>query len=173
MNNQENNDTRQESQEISQEKINESGQQQQPAVDWQEQYMRLAADFQNYKRRIEKEKEQWVSMARVDVLGKMIAVVDDFDRALAQSPEGNALLVSSLEGFGIIRKSLGKLLESYGVVPMTEYGVFDPEKHEALAHVPSLNHEAGHIVDVVEQGYMVHNTVLRPARVTVAQEHAA
>lgn len=133
-------------------------------------YARLGSDFENYKRRIEKEKSSWMQSAQSAILTDLLTVADDFERALQagkqNQQESSAAL---LAGFDLIEKGLQKLLAKYGVVPMKDYQTFDPEKHEALMHVDSPDHASGDIVQVLQKGFMHKDTVLRPAKVSVAK----
>ena len=136
--------------------------------DVKDKYARLGSDFENYKRRIEKEKISWMNVAQTAILTDILAIIDDFDRAL-EAGKKEEHSSSMLTGFELIDKALYKMLEKYGVVPMKEYHAFDPEKHEALMHVESPEHKSGDIVHVLQKGFMIHNSVLRPAKVSVAK----
>lgn len=127
----------------------------------------LTADFENFRRRTEKDRAQWMQIAQSEVLKKLIAIADDFDRAfrdLNVQEQSNQLL-----GFELIHKALKKLLTSYGVEEMLDTTTFDPEKHEAIMHVPDTGKEPGTIIDVLQKGYLHKGSVLRPAHVSVAQ----
>jgi len=137
--------------------------------EWQEKYMRLSADLENFKRRTEKEQQLWREMAQADILLKLLTIVDNFDRAMEhksqQSPEE---LKSWAEGIAMIYGSFGEFLKSVGVQEVP-YDVFDPSYHDALMQVDSDTHESGAIVTVLEKGYMLGDRVLRPAKVSVAK----
>ena len=133
-------------------------------------YARLGSDFENYKRRIDKEKSSWMQSAQSAILTDLLAVVDDFDRALQAGKQNQQeSSVSLLSGFDLIEKGLQKLLAKYGVTPMKDYQSFDPEKHEALMHIDSPDHASGDIVQVLQKGFMFKDMVLRPAKVSVAK----
>lgn len=131
----------------------------------------LAADFENYKKRVERDRIAWTQSARAELLRDLLPVIDDFDRALSEyhKKEPVAYQESWIAGFELIRKAFDKFLHTYGVTAIDQMVTFDPELHEALAHVESATHESGQIVDVVQKGYMLNGTVLRVARVTVAK----
>ncbi len=135
-----------------------------------EKLTRLGADFDNFKRRTEKDRLHWISSGQQLILKDIITIVDDFERAL--SPASNQAhkveLNVWLSGFDMIHKSLVKLLSKYGVTVMPDVDQFDPEKHEALMSVAS-DKAPGTIMQVLEKGYMLHDKVLRPAKVSVAQ----
>lgn len=139
---------------------------QQEAAMWKDQYARISADFDNYKKRMDREQVQWMQTAQTMVIKDLLTVVDNFERALSQKTEDTASLYIGIE---MIYKSVLNILAKYGVKEFAEYNEFDPEKHEALMHAESANHESGQIVQVLEKGFMIKDKVLRPAKVTVAQ----
>jgi molecular chaperone GrpE len=138
---------------------------------WKDQFLRAKADFENFKRRIEKEKEQWYQTAQAVLLLDLLPVIDNFDRALEekQKEEYSPELKAWLEGFELIRKSLHKLLSKYDIKEIKIKAEFDPHLHEAVAQVISPEHKTGQIVEVIEKGYTLKDTVLRPAKVTIAR----
>lgn len=132
---------------------------------------RLQADFENYKRRQEKERAAWFTSAQSMVLLDLLAIVDDFERAMSEAQKNsgnNPELTNWLMGFVLIEKSLSKVLAKFGVTVMTDFTTFDPEKHEAIMQVDSEK-TSGSIVDVLQKGYLFKDTVLRPAKVSVAK----
>jgi molecular chaperone GrpE len=132
----------------------------------QERASYLAADLENVRRRLDKERQHLVDAAQMTLLRDLLEIVDNFDRAFADlqhRPE----LAPYIAGFELIYKSLQKFLARYGVHEMTTLTVFNPEFHEAVIHVDEPNVEPGHIVTVLQKGYLYHNQVLRPARVSV------
>jgi molecular chaperone GrpE len=140
------------------------------SAQWKEQYLRARADFENYTKRVEKERSNLVLFAQTQVLLDLIAVVDDFDRALAEEHKDVAEdVVAWRAGIEMIRASLGKVLETYGVKPMTDYAFFNPELHEAISQLVVEGKASGAIVHVAQKGYVRNGVVLRPAKVVVAQ----
>lgn len=137
---------------------------------WKEQYMRGRADLDNFSKRVEKERGTTVLFAQAQVLLDLITVIDDFDRALDEE-EKNATAESSAWRVGIvmIRASLDKILETYGVKPLTDYLVFNPEVHEAISQLPVEGKQSGEIVHIAQKGYVRNGVVLRVAKVVVAQ----
>lgn len=135
-----------------------------------EKLTRLGADFDNFKRRTEKDRVHWIGSGQQLILKDIITIVDDFERAVSQvsNQAGNPELKVWFSGFDMIHKSLVKLLSKYGVTVMPDADQFDPEKHEALMSVAS-DKAPGTIMQVLEKGYMLHDKVLRPAKVSVAQ----
>jgi len=139
---------------------------QQEVIEWKDKYTRVFADFENYKKRMNREQIQWMQTAQTMVIKDLLTVVDNFERALSQKTEENAAVYVGIE---MIYKSVVQLLTKYGVKEFTEYKEFDPEFHEALMHKESPDHESGQVVEVLEKGFMIKDKVLRPAKVTVAQ----
>lgn len=133
--------------------------------------VRSAADFENFKKRQEKERAQWVNTAQASVFNDLLPIVNDFERALTESQKQATTpeLKAWLAGFELIRKALYKLLHQYEVEEITDFSVFKPELHEALMRVSSSGHESGEVVSVLEKGFTLRGNVLRPAKVSVAE----
>jgi molecular chaperone GrpE len=137
---------------------------------WTDKYLSLSADFQNYKKRVDIERIEWSNTAQSKVIVDILAIIDNFERALDQErTRENAEGVAWLAGFEMIYQSLEKLLHKFGVKEITDFSVFNPQYHEALLQVESPDHEAGQIVKVMQKGYTMHDKVIRPAIVSVAQ----
>lgn len=136
--------------------------------DYKELLLRTNADFQNFKRRVERERAEWTSLMQANVLEKFLPFVQDLERAVqvAQPIQGQELL---LEGFQLILKNLKKTLTDMGVTEIETTGEFNPEFHEALMHVESPDHASGHIVQELSKGYCHKGKVLKHARVSVAK----
>jgi molecular chaperone GrpE len=130
---------------------------------------RERAEFQNFRRRTSEERERELGLAGEDLIRKVLALADDFDRAIAGRPE--ALAADSwADGVAAIDRKLRALLESEGVSPIeaSPGEAFDPRRHEAIANIPSAAHPEGTIVDEVRRGYRLRDRVIRPALVAVA-----
>jgi molecular chaperone GrpE len=129
---------------------------------------RTAADFANFKRRTSEDRERELGLASEFLLRKLIAVADDFDRALeAMPPELKG--VGWIDGIVLVDRKLRALLESEGVTIIEAVGrSFDPREHEAIASVPGTGKPDGEIVAEIQRGYRVRDRVLRPALVAVA-----
>lgn len=132
--------------------------------EWKDRCLRTTADFENYKKRAEKERSLWITSAQSSILSDLLSIVDDFDRAFSLSQENQ-----SLTGFSLIHKELHKFLEKHGVTEIKEVKQFDPHLHEAIMNAESADHESGAIVQVLQKGYMFKGQVLRPAKVSVAK----
>ena len=136
-----------------------------------EQLMRLTADFQNYKKRVEKDQTLWIDRSKADLLFGILSIVDNFDRAFAEfeKNEQKESFGQWMEGFILIHKSLHEFLERHQVVPIEQMGTFDPHLHEAIAQVENSDFVSGDIVQVMQKGFMYKGTVLRTAKVSVAK----
>ncbi len=138
------------------------------AADAKASWQRSAADFANYKRRTEQEREAMLGLANESLLRKVVAVVDDFDRALEAMPKELAHL-GWIEGIWIIERKLRALLESEGVTPIEAVGQpFDPREHEAIVHQETTSAPDGTVIAEVQRGYRLRDRVLRPSQVVVA-----
>jgi molecular chaperone GrpE len=140
--------------------------------DWHNRYMLLHADFENFKKRTNKEFETVRTQEQMAIFEGIVSLVDDFDRALASSKEdkNNEDCSKLIDGLSLIRKSLEKVLADYGIEPMNNYVQFNPSYHEALVQVDGgAEHATGSIVSVLQPGYLMHGKVLRVAKVSVAQ----
>ena len=134
---------------------------------------RTAADFANYRRRTAEDRERELGLASESLLRKVLAVADDFDRALDAMPD-ELKAVSWIEGIVLLDRKLRQLLESEGVTPIEAIGrPFDPREHEAIASVPAPGRPDGEVVAEIQRGYRVRDRVLRPAMVAVAGGGAA
>jgi molecular chaperone GrpE len=131
--------------------------------EWKDRCLLTAADFENFKRRSEKERISWITNTQATILADVIGLVDDFERAFAQPAD------TSREGFELIYKSLQKILNKYGVQEIKEITEFDPNLHEAIMQVESADHQSGQIVQVLQKGYRFKEQILRPAKVSVAK----
>lgn len=128
---------------------------------WKDQCKRISADFENFKKRTEKEQVRWAEMAKESMLLELVSFVDTFEIALSQQ-SGDKV------GVEMIYQALMKLLAKHDVVAMASTVDFDPDFHEAIMQVPSDKHTSGQIVDVLSKGFMLKDRVLRPAKVSVA-----
>ena len=134
---------------------------------------RTAADFANFKRRTAEDRERELGLASESLLRKLLAVADDFDRALDHMP-AEFKGAGWIEGIVLLDRKLRALLESEGVTPIEAIGrPFDPREHEAVASVPATGRPDGEVVDEIQRGYRVRDRVLRPALVAVAGGGAA
>jgi len=130
-------------------------------------YLRALADFENYRRRVERERENTAKRDKRELLLVLLDLADNFERALAHindSPE------SVVAGLHTIQRRLASILKAQGVTPFESVGQsFDPGVHEAVGTVQSDEQEAGTVLDELSRGYHWGDEVLRPARVRVVQ----
>ncbi len=138
--------------------------------DMNDKFLRLYAEFDNFRRRTNKERIDLISTARAGVIKEMIPVLDDFDRALANNETSDDIKAVK-EGFTLVASKFRGILESKGLKPMKAKGeTFDSEFHEAIANVPApTKHLKGKVVDDVEKGYLLNDKVVRFAKVVVGQ----
>lgn len=128
-------------------------------------YMRLMADFQNFKRRTEKEKSDIYAFANEKIVRELLDVIDNFERALAAGNNGDKFL----EGMEMILKQLLAVLERAGVTEIKCLGEdFDPNFHNAVMTEDSAEYESGKVTAVLQKGYILNNRTIRPAMVKVA-----
>ena len=129
-------------------------------------YIRLYAEFENYKKRTQKEKLEFFQYANQDLMISMLAVLDDFERAMKEiSKSGNE---ADLKGIELIYQKLKSKLQDKGLKPIEVNAGdnFNVDLHEAITQIPAPSEELkGKIVDVVETGYMLHDRVIRFSKV--------
>ncbi|HVI40335.1 MAG TPA: nucleotide exchange factor GrpE [Anaerovoracaceae bacterium] len=129
-------------------------------------YLRLAADFQNYKRRAEKEKSDIYAYANEKIVVELLDVIDNFERALEHSTDSEGFA----EGMNMIFKQLRGVLEKSGTEEMSAIGEqFDPNFHHAVLAENSVEYDSGKVTQVLQKGYMLNKKVIRPAMVKVAE----
>jgi molecular chaperone GrpE len=136
-----------------------------PAPD--ESYLRLAADFDNYRKRIAREQVELTSRANERILNELLPVLDDLERALEAAAEHEEAKLE--EGVRLVHRSLVGLIERHGLSEIEADGAFDPHVHEALLAQPGEGAEEGSVLQVLQKGYRLGDKVLRPARVIVAE----
>ncbi|WP_342552125.1 nucleotide exchange factor GrpE [Paenibacillus sp. FSL R7-0652] len=134
----------------------------------QQRFVRAQADFDNFRRRTQKEKEELAKYASMKLVTELVPVLDNFERAMATVPEGTET-ESFAKGIQMILRQLETVLTNEGLTPMEAVGQpFNPEFHQAIMQVESEEHEEGIVVEEVQKGYMLKDKVLRPAMVKVS-----
>jgi molecular chaperone GrpE len=130
-------------------------------------YVRTKADFENYRRRVERDRDAASRQAKRELLRALVELADGFDRALAHVDEAPD---SVAEGLHAMQRHLMSLLEAEGVKSFESVGhTFDPTRHEAIATVPGGDGKPGTVVAETGRGYFWNGELLRPARVRVAE----
>ncbi len=141
-----------------------------PAQD--DSYLRLAADFDNYRKRVAREHAELSARANERLVNELLPVLDDLERALEATAERNHTgdwEAKLEEGVQLVHRSLASLLERHGLTEIGTEGAFDPHVHEALLAQSAEGAEEGSVLQVLQKGYKLGDKVLRPARVIVAQ----
>ena len=132
-------------------------------------WQRARAEFANYKKRVDRELAQANMTATGNVIKRYLSILDDLERALKNRPQ-NSEGAAWANGIELIYRKFLSILENEGVKAMDAEGqVFDPNLHEALSSEENDEHDSGEIIEVVQQGYMLDDRVLRPALVRVAR----
>lgn len=137
-------------------------------TDWKDKYVRLSAEFDNYRKRTLKEKMDLISTGGEDVVVPILSVLDDFDRAV-DAMEKSDNIESAREGMKLIRQRLIDTLKSKGVSEIESNGQdFDTDLHEAVTKFPSED-QKGKVIDTVQKGYKMKDKVIRFCKVVVGE----
>ena len=150
---------------MSDEHVEQEQQQESAAAD--DRLLRLAADFDNYKKRAARERAEYVALANERLLKELLPILDDLERALNAAEEHEEAQLE--DGVRLVHRSLASLLERQGVKEIATDGKFDPHVHEALLAQPAEDKAPGDVVGVIQKGYTIGDRVVRPARVIVAE----
>ena len=134
--------------------------------EYKDSWLRSQAEFQNYRKRLERDNEMMYTSMKGDIIKKILPILDDLERALqnrsADDPWAN--------GIELVVRKFQTILESEGIKRIEAVGAeFDPNFHEAISHEPADGAKSGHVIGVVQNGYMLGDRVIRPALVRVAQ----
>jgi molecular chaperone GrpE len=136
--------------------------------DYYDQYMRVQAEFQNYKRRSEQRMQEWRMYAAKDIVSQLLPVIDDFDILFAHHQDGTEELC--VDGVKMIYNKMLAALVDIGLQPMDAQGQeFDPNLHEALMAEETDEVDEGHVLKVWQQGFLFKDQLLRPAKVITAK----
>jgi molecular chaperone GrpE len=134
----------------------------------QDRLLRTAAEFDNYRKRMDRERRDLAEFVNAEVLGELLPIVDNFERALQAPAQGDAESVK--KGIELIHKQLFDLLKKRGVTPIAALGAdFDPNVHQAVIHEESADHREGEVMQELQRGYKIGDRLLRPAMVKVAK----
>lgn len=134
--------------------------------EYKDSWLRSQAEFQNYRKRIERDNEMMYATMKGDIIKKVLPVLDDLERALQNRPTDDPWA----NGIELVVRKFQTLLDNEGVKKIEAIGMeFDPNFHEAISHEPADGTQSGHVIGVVQNGYMIGDRVIRPALVRVAQ----
>jgi molecular chaperone GrpE len=134
-------------------------------------YLRLAADFENYKKRARQEQLETIQHASADLIGRLLPVLDDLHNVLDHKPEG--IDESWVKGLELSVRKLEEALGTHGLEAIDAVGAhFDPKQHEAVGHEDSTEHPEDTVVSELRRGYRLRDRVVRPALVKVARRPA-
>ena len=137
-----------------------------PAAD---QVLRLRADFENSKKRLERDKLEAIKFANEKLLGEILPIMDNLDRAMASLNEGHDA-AKVMQGLKLAQSELHEVLEAHGVEVVQGVGKeFDPRLHEAVGVVDSDSADEGTVVEEIQKGYLLNGRLIRPSRVKVAK----
>jgi molecular chaperone GrpE len=137
--------------------------------DYHDRWLRKTAEFDNYRKRIDRERLQLSDAAAADLLTELLPLVDDMERALKADTGGDAS-GAIRKGVELIHKQLLDVLRKRGVKPIEALGAdFDPHFHQAVAHEPGEGRREGEVIEEFRRGYMLGDRLLRPAMVKVAK----
>ena len=136
------------------------------ASEFKDSWLRSQAEFQNYKKRLDRDNEMMYVSMKGDIIKKVLPALDDLERALQNRPDTDAWA----NGIELIARKLQNMLDVEGVKRIEADGLeFNPNFHEAISHEPNDQVTSGHVIAVVQNGYMLGERVIRPALVRVAQ----
>ena len=139
------------------------------AAEYLDGWQRARAEFANYKKRNEQERQELFKLANATLIAKLLPIFDDFERAFQTLPS-NLLSLTWIDGVALIYRRLQAILEAEGLTLIeTEGQSFDPLLHEAVTYEESAEHQEGQIIGEVQRGYKLGDRVLRPALVRVAK----
>lgn len=144
----------------------------QEAKEHYDKLLRVMAEFENFKRRMTRERDELVQYGNEKLLSELLPALDDLDRVLDHIPADASQEVRQIaDGITLVRKSLASTLEKFGLKEVAAEGVpFDPNHHEAVGVIESEGHDPGTVITVHRKGYELKDRLLRPAMVTVAKE---
>ena len=129
--------------------------------------LRQAAEFDNYRKRVDRERKDLAQLAAIDFVQELLPVIDDFERALQTDAPGAA---SYRQGLEIIHRTLMDMLRKRGVIPIDAVGTtFDPQVHQAVAYEDAPDRQDGEVMEQFTRGYRLGDKLIRPAMVKVAK----
>jgi molecular chaperone GrpE len=140
------------------------------SAEYLDNWRRAAADFANYKKRVEKDNAEYTKFANVTLIARLLPVLDDFDRAFQTIPD-NLRALTWVDGIVLIARKMAAMLEAEGLKPIDALNKpFDPNVHEAVIHEESDKDEDGTVIAELQKGYKLNERVIRPTMVKVAKK---
>lgn len=140
------------------------------SAEYLDNWRRAAADFANYKKRIEKDNAEFTKFANMTLIARLLPVLDDFDRAFQTIPD-NLRALTWVDGIFLIARKMAALLEAEGLKPIEALNKpFDPNMHEAVIHEETDKYEDGIVIAELQKGYKLNDRVIRPTMVKVAKK---
>jgi len=140
--------------------------------EWQvanDKYLRLAAEFDNYKRVTQREQRDQIKFGNEQLLKELLPTVDNMERAIKAARDNKAEGSALIQGVDLTLKQLSSVLAKFGVQEIETAGqVFDPASHQAVSHVPSDTVSRDHVIEEYQKGYRLHDRILRAAMVSVS-----
>jgi molecular chaperone GrpE len=134
----------------------------------QDRLLRTAAEFDNYRKRVERERRDLADYQKADILTELLPILDNFERAMLASSGSEAEPLR--KGVELIHRQMVDFLRKRGVAPIEALGAdFDPNVHQAVIHEASSSHREGEVIEELQRGYMLGDKLLRPAMVKVAK----
>lgn len=141
------------------------------AIEAREDMLRMQADMENLRKRLSREHEKARKRTLERFMNDLLPVRDSLERGLDAADDPAATVEALKEGKQLIMKMLVKVMSDHGLQTIDPIGeAFDPEKHEAMAMVPSDQHDENTVIDVMEKGYQLHDRLIRPAKVVVSRK---
>jgi molecular chaperone GrpE len=132
----------------------------------QDRLLRTAAEFDNYRKRMDRDRRDLAEYTAGEVLGEFLPIIDNLERALQAAPQDDPLR----KGVELVHKQMLDMLRKRGVKPIESLGTdFDPNFHQAVIHEESAAHREGEVMEELQRGYVVGERLLRPAMVKVAK----
>lgn len=133
-------------------------------------FLRVYAEFENYKKRMERERSEFLKYANEGLIKELLAVIDNLDRAVGQARQ-NAEAESLVEGVEMILRQIKEVMEKHGVRELQSLGEpFDPNVHEAMMHEIADDHDENTVIDELQKGYIFKDRLIRPALVKVSKK---
>jgi molecular chaperone GrpE len=140
------------------------------AKDHYDRYLRMAADFENYKKRALREKEEWAKFSNEELIKAILPFIDNLENAVLHAEKPENTTRGLIEGLRLTQQQLLQTLARFGLSPVESVGKpFDPSVHEAMMVVETDQHEPDHVVEEFRKGYLLKDRLLRPATVSVSR----